>query len=469
MAEYSRTSIMPVVPEVLRAYHTAPGATSRLSPPWAPARVLEEPGVGTPEGRLVVEQRDCRTESTFAPDASGEGFEETQTAGPFASWKHQHRFLKDRRTGTRFNPTISLLEDIVEYQLPMGVLGRASVAKSIARDLDRIFIHRHARTRLDLVRQRAFADQPRQRFVISGASGLIGRSLASFLTTAGHQVDALVRRETGPRIGGNEIRWDPAAQTIDAAALEGCDAIIHLAGASLNQSWSKKSKEEIRSSRIQSTSFLARTIASMAHKPRAFISSSAIGYYGDRGVEPLSEDSAPGEGFLADLCVEWERAAAPVEDLGVRLILPRIGIVLSPGGGALPELESKFRLGLGGRLGDGFQYWPWIGLDDTIGALHFALMNPHVAGPINLAAPGALRQFEFAEVLARLLKVPRLGNVPEWMVKAAFGEMGREVLLRGTNVLPEALEGAGFNFLTPNLEQCLRWEMGLLLPETAAK
>ncbi len=467
MPEYSRTSVMPVVPAVLQAYHSAPGITARLTPPWEQIKIVHEERVGTPEGSVSLDIHGSRYEARFAPTT--EGFDEFQTRGPFASWTHEHRFLKDRRTGARFNPTIGLLQDNLRYEMPTAVLGRSGTAKAIVRDLDRTFIYRHARTRLDLVRQQAFASAPRQRIVVSGASGLIGRQLCAFLTTAGHRVDALVRREPRHREGGVEIRWDPASGQVDAAALEGADTIIHLAGATLNQSWSRKTKEEIRNSRIESTALLARTIASLGAKPRTFISASAIGYYGDRGVEPLTEDSRPGEGFLADLCVEWERAAQPVEELGVRLVLPRIGIVLSSEGGALAELESKFKLGLGGRLGDGFQYWPWISIDDTIGALHFALMNEHVAGPVNLAAPGAVRQFEFAETLARLLKVMRLGNIPEWLLKAAFGEMGREVLLRGTNVVPEALEGAGFTFLTPSLEQCLRWELGLLIPELARK
>lgn len=467
MPEYSRTSVMPVVPAALRAYHTAPGASTRLAPPWQRIEIVREQDVGLAAGMLAMTVESARVESAFTPVAYG--FDERQTRGPFASWVHEHRFLADRRTGARFNPTISLLQDNVRYEMPTGVMARNSAARAIVRDLDRLFVHRHARTRLDMIRQQPFADRPRLRVVVSGASGLIGQQLCAFLTTAGHRVDVLVRRETRDRPGGSEIRWDPAAGTIDAAALEGADAIIHLAGATLNQSWSKKTKEQIRASRIESTTLLARTIGALSARPRAFISASAIGYYGDRGVEPLTEDSRPGDGFLADLCVEWERAAHAVEEHGVRLVLPRIGLVLSQRGGALAELESKFRLGLGGRLGDGFQYWPWIGLDDTVGALHFALMNEHITGPVNLAAPGGLRQFEFAEVLARLLRVPRLGNVPEWLIKAAFGEMGREVLLRGTNVIPEALEGAGFTFLTPSLEQCLRWEMGLLLSEAVRK
>lgn len=467
MPEYARTSVMPVRPESLQAYQTAAGAAERLCAPWEPCQIIDQADIGAANGHLTVDYAGTRIESRFTPVE--EGYDETHAKGPFASWSHQHRFLKDRRTGARFNPNICLLQDNIEYELPTGLLARAATAKAIVKDLDRTFIHRHARTRLDLIRQQVFAERPRMRVVVSGASGLIGRQLCAFLSTAGHRVDALVRRDPKPRAGGVEIRWDPQAGTIDAGALEGADAIIHLAGSTLNQSWSRRTKEEIRSSRIESTKLLTRTISALGIKPKTFISASAIGYYGDRGVEPLTEDSSPGEGFLADLCVEWERAAYDVETHGVRLVLPRIGIVLSPQGGALQELESKFRVGLGGRLGDGFQYWPWIGLDDTVGALHFALMHEHLNGPINLAAPGALRQFEFAECLARVLRVPRLGNVPEWLIKTTFGEMGKEVLLRGTNVIPEALEDSGFTFLTPGLEQCLRWEMGLLLPEAARR
>lgn len=294
------------------------------------------------------------------------------------------------------------------------------------------------------------------RVAISGASGLIGRQLGAFLTTGGHEVLRLVRREAGP----GEVRWDPARGTVDAAALEGVDAVVHLAGESVaGGRWTAARKKEILESRRAGTDALARALAGLDRKPKVFVSASAVGIYGDTKDREVDEASDPGSGFLADVCKAWEAAADPARAAGIRVVHPRIGVVLSAAGGALAELRTPFSFGVGGPVGSGEQWFPWISMDDTIGALHH-LLTAQAEGPVNLVAPAPVRQRELASTLGRVLKRPAVMPLPAFAVRTLFGEMGSEVLLAGQRVKPRRLGELGFSWLRTDLEAALRMELG---------
>jgi uncharacterized protein (TIGR01777 family) len=381
----------------------------------------------------------------------GVGFVDEQTDGPFASWRHEHRFSSD-------GPERSMLEDRITYQLPFGPAGQLVAGRQLDRRLGDLFRFRHARTEFDLARHAA-ADLARpQRIAISGASGLVGRQLVPFLRTGGHDVARLVRRRSS---AADEITWDPAAGRIDAAALEGMDAVIHLAGASIaGGRWTKGRKAAILNSRLQGTSLLAKTLASLQHPPRVLVSASGIGYYGDAGSAPLTEESPPGEGFLADVCRAWEEAAAPAVASGIRVVLPRFGVVLSGRGGLLTRLVPPFRFGAGGPLGSGEQFMSWIALDDLLGILLQAIADDRLAGPVNAVAPHAVSNYVFAETLGRVLGRPAVLRTPALALRLVAGELADELILASQRARPARLEEVGFAFAFPALEDALRQELG---------
>jgi uncharacterized protein (TIGR01777 family) len=289
---------------------------------------------------------------------------------------------------------------------------------------------------------------------ISGATGLIGAALATRLRAGGHSVRRLVRSADAPQAG--DITWDPARDVLDVRALEGADAIVHLAGAPIARRWTEARKREIRESRVKGTSLLARTIATMTAKPRVVLSGSAVGYYGDRGDERLDEQSAPGRGFLAEVVTAWEGAAAPIAEAGVRLVLLRTGVVLSPDGGALEKLLLPFKLGAGGPMGGGRQWMSWISIDDHVRAMEHALFADALHGPANLVAPNPVTNATFATTLARVLHRPALVPVPSFALELMFGEMAGATILASQRVAPHALPASGFEFTEPTLEGALR-------------
>jgi hypothetical protein len=293
-----------------------------------------------------------------------------------------------------------------------------------------------------------------ERIVVTGASGLIGRRLCAELESAGARVIRAVRRPGG---GDGQIHWDPEKNLFDAAALEGVDAVVHLAGENVaGRRWSEAYKAKIRDSRRVGTRLVSEAIARAANRPRTLVCASAIGYYGNRGDELLAESSPPGDDFLAEVCQEWEAACQPARDAGVRVANARIGVVLSPEGGALKKMLTPFRMGVGGVIGDGRQYMSWTAIDDITAALMFLVAQPNVAGPVNLTAPYPVTNREFTKTLGRVLKRPTVFPMPAFAARLAFGEMADALLLSSTRVAPRALEGAGFKFRYPELEPALR-------------
>lgn len=292
---------------------------------------------------------------------------------------------------------------------------------------------------------------------ITGASGLIGRALAARLRLDGQRVRRLVRsaRPDGP----DDIVWDPLRGVLDPRDLEGADAVVNLAGEPLAQRWTSSRREAIRESRVRGTALLARAIAALDRKPSVLLSGSAVGIYGDRGDEAVDEESATGTDFLAGVAREWEGATAAAKDAGVRVVLLRSGIVLSPHGGALERLLPPFRLGVGGPIGTGRQFMSWIALDDHLAAMEHALATTGLHGPVNLVSPNPVTNAEFAATLGRVLGRPALVPVPSFALELLYGEMARATILAGQRVLPKALLRAGFTFEHPTLEDALRFEL----------
>jgi uncharacterized protein (TIGR01777 family) len=293
---------------------------------------------------------------------------------------------------------------------------------------------------------------------ITGSTGLIGSALAEELRAGGHTVRRLVRSERHRRPG--DALWDPAAGRLDPHALDGIDAVVHLAGEPIAQRWTTEAKRRIRESRVRGTELLARTIASLARPPRVLVSGSALGIYGDRGDEELDEASAVGHDFLGAVATAWEAAAEPAARAGVRVVKIRTGLVLSPRGGALAKLLVPFRLGVGGRVGSGRQWVSWIGLDDAVGAIIYALGTEALVGPVNLAAPAPVTNAELTETLARVLRRPAIVPVPAFVMRLVFGEMGEATLLASQRMRPRRLLESGYRFRYPTLEAALRHELG---------
>jgi uncharacterized protein len=291
--------------------------------------------------------------------------------------------------------------------------------------------------------------------VVSGASGLVGGALTTALELDGVRVVRLVRRRPAP--GGWEVGWDPGAGRIDAAGLEGTDAVVHLAGESLaGGRWTAARKDAIRRSRVEGTRLVAETLARLRRRPRVLLSASAVGYYGDRGDETLTEASPPGTGFLADVCQEWEAATGPARDAGIRVVTPRFGMVLAAEGGGLPRMLTPFRLGVGGVIGSGDQWMSWIALTDLVAVLRFLMGTDELAGAVNAVAPQPVTNRVFTETLGRVLARPTFVPVPRFVVRLVLGELGEAVLLAGQRVLPARLLATRFPFRCPDLEAALR-------------
>jgi hypothetical protein len=293
------------------------------------------------------------------------------------------------------------------------------------------------------------------KILISGASGLVGRALAGVLRAQGHQVARLVR--PGGAASADDISWDPSAATVDVSAMEGADAVVHLSGASVaGGRWTPARKALLRSSRIDTTRVLVDALASLRQKPRVFVCASAIGCYGDRGDEILTESSAIGTDFLALVVRDWEAEAARAEICGIRTVELRFGVILSAEGGALAAMLRPFKFGMGGRLGSGKQWMSWISLEDAVGVVCSAITDEQLTGPLNVVAPNPLRNAEFTRITAAVLHRPAILATPAFALRIALGEMADGLLLASVRVMPERLLATGYQFRSPELELALR-------------
>lgn len=453
---FEQSSELPASAALAYKWHTRPGAFERLLPPWDRTRLLELTGT-IEDGRVVldvpvgpVHHRWVAGHSSARP---GMEFTDRQIEGPFESWVHTHRFEP-------LDPARSRMIDHIDYQLPYGAAGELA-SDAVRGRLTRLFRYRHRTLSDDLAGLSLYGAPSARTIAITGATGLIGHALIPFLTTAGHRV----RKVTRGRVAPPDIHWDPDAGQLDPAALEGVDAVIHLAGESIAGSrWTDEQKRKVLDSRIKGTTLLAETLARLKRPPRVLISASAIGIYGDRGEELLTEQSGirtgPGNFFVERVGHAWEACTEPAERAGIRVVRSRFGIILTPAGGALPPMMKPFQFGVGGKLGSGRQYMSWIGIDDVLGALYHALMIESVKGPVNVTAPTPVSNAEFSETLAHVLRRPNLFSVPPAALRLVMGEMADELVLASARVIPERLRESGYRFRFTSLEETLRHVLG---------
>ena len=444
-------------PAELFAWHSRPGAFTRLMPPWQSISLPEgEPEVRDGSQVQIRMRRGPLSLSWLAEHRNvidGRSFEDFQVRGPFANWEHRHEFLPMGGGG-------SLLRDRIRYRLPGGGPAEALLGPSVRKDLERAFDYRHRTTVEDLRLHQNYAGRPRLSVAISGATGMIGESLAALLTTGGHRVLRLVRRETSPG-EADSVLWDPERGVVDPSRLEGIDAVVHLAGENIASGrWTRSKRARIRDSRVDGTRKLIESLRGLDRPPKAFLCASAIGYYGDRGEAAVDESAPRGEGFLAEVGADWESAADRAAELGARVAKLRIGVVASPRGGFLRHMLPPFRAGLGGVVGSGRQYLSWISLDDTISAALHVLMNDSLEGPVNLCAPHPVTNRELTRSLGRLLLRPTIAPMPAPAARLAFGRMADETLLSSTRAIPTRLLETGFRFRHPRLDGALEHLLG---------
>lgn len=445
---FSFQSELPVPVEEAFAWHLREGALERCLPPWMHVELLFPPGSPEEEGgragirikwgpfrfKWILEHHGC---------ISNQEFSDVQIQGPFRLYRYRHSFLP-------VDPLSCKLSDEIEYEIPF-------MNQKIQTIFFRYFSWRHAILREDLKLIGQYPTAP-MRILLSGSSGLIGSYLKNFLRLAGHEVVRLIRKKED--LGEDAIYWDPVHRVFQKDDFEGFDAVIHLSGSSIGEGrWTKKKKEEIFLSRCRDTWLLSHALCRLHKPPKTLLCASAVGFYGDRGDEELTEDSPRGKGFLADLCEKWEKATEEIENHGTRVIHARFGAVLSARGGALKKMLAPMRLGLGGKLGSGKQWFSWIGIDDVLGACYHSLMRQELSGAVNFTAPEPVTQEEFIHTLAARIHRPAFCCMPGWLVKAMFGEIAKEAILSSERVKPAKLLKTGYVFRYPDLKTALEFVM----------
>lgn len=452
MSTYCKESLIQATAAELYRYHTSPGALARLTPPWETIRV-EEVDDGVEEGSIrtlhigpgPLAVRWVAHHENFEQDRQ---FCDRQVQGPFRSWLHTHSFL-DGEPGC-------LLRDEIEYSAPLGL----PLGWLFNKKLEPCFRYRHRQTARDLERIRSYPGPgspqsgPALRIAITGSTGLVGSALSSFLSVAGHQVVPLQR---GLEARGQGALWWPEP---DLEALEGLDAVVHLAGEPVAQLWTKAVRERMYFSRVEGTQRLCEALASLQSPPKTLISASAIGYYDTSQAGPIGEDGLAGSDILARICMDWESATRAAEEAGIRVCHLRIGLVLSPQGGALKVQLPAFKLGGGAVLGDGQQLQNIIDRDDVVAAIYHLINRPDLQGAFNGTGPQPVSQAHFAEVLAQLLGRPLFLAVPERALRLLLRDQA-DMFCRGVAVLPERLLESGFRFQAQSLEDSLTHQLGL--------
>lgn len=461
---FVKKCVIPAPVEAVFAWHARPGALERLSPPWDPLELVSRTGGIQCGARVVMRLRagplplKIKWVAEHIRYDQNRMFMDRQVKGPLAHWVHTHRF-------SPAGAAACLLEDEIEYALPLHPLGSFIGGGLIRNKLERIFRFRHAVTELDIADHRRFKRGPLT-VLLTGATGVVGSALVPFLTGGGHRVIRLVR--TKAAAGENAVFWDPLSGRLDLAATGRIDAVVHLAGENIARGrWTPAKKKRIIDSRVCGTGLLARALARLPEPPEVLVCASAIGYYGNRGADWMTEQSRPGRDFISGVCRRWEQATAPAAENGIRTVFLRIGIALSPLGGALQKLLMPFQCGLGGKLGTGDQYMSWIHLDDVLGAVYHVLDRRDIRGPVNVTAPDPVTNRVFGQTLGRVLDRPCRFSVPEAVIRGMFGELAREIPLSSTRVSPVRLLETGYRFRYPVLEGALRHLLGRITPSKA--
>ncbi|MCF8088014.1 MAG: TIGR01777 family oxidoreductase [Desulfotignum sp.] len=454
MKVFYKKSHIPVQVARLFAWHARDGAIQRLTPPWAPLTLKWRQGNGIDKGvRVGFDMRVLGVPMTWEAEHidyyENRMFKDRQIRGPFARWEHTHLFAPDSKQG-------AVMTDQVAYQLPGGWLS-APFYGHVQKELARMFDYRHRVLAHDLVH---YADQCRpMRILISGASGSIGSALVPFLRTCGHEVICLVRH--GGPLADDEVYWDPYNDILDMASIGRVDAVINLNGKDISRGkWTDGQKQAIMDSRIQPTRLLVKKMLELDQRPDVFVSASAIGFYGEGADAVFTETDPGGDSFISRVCDDWEQASWPAQTAGIRTVQLRIGVVLTPAGGALARMLPAFAAGCGAKLGKGRQYMSWISMDDTLGSIFHILKNTDIQGPVNLTAPNPVTNQRFTRTLARVLSRPAVFSIPRWLAARLWGEMGKETLLTSARVMPEKLMKTQFTFQYPDLEPALGHLLG---------
>lgn len=455
MHRFKQTSTFPVKVQTCFKWHEQPGALERCIPPWERVQVIGRTGSIQPGGtvHLIIRPGGIPLHwiSHHIDYEKNVSFTDMQFKGPFKSFIHTHRFYQEREENR------STLVDDITYALPGGKLGNL-FQRTIHQQLEQSFRYRHHMLHHDLATHQLAPTTPLT-LLISGASGSIGRNLVPFFTTGGHRVIKLVR---SPPSGPDELYWNPEKNDLDLSSIDHIDGVINLSGENIGDSrWTDSKKKRIIDSRIQTTRLLVQKMVERSQKPRVFLSSSAIGYYGNRNMDEMNESSTKGSDFISEVCDLWEQEALKAADV-MRVVTLRIGVVLTPKGGALQRLLTPARFGLGGPLGHGKQIISWISMNDLIYSFHHCLFHDEIHGPINLTGPNPVSNRTLAEVLGRKLKRPTLLPVPAKLLTMVYGEMGKEIPLASTLARPDRLRETGFRFTHATLDTALNYLIGTI-------
>lgn len=470
MADFTYTAAYPYDEDTVRTWFMRPGALTRATPHWAGSVTEEgnpnEPG-STARTRVALPLTSGLLTLLWTARhtrASADSFTDEMVRGPFSSWEHTHDFLSTPGdTVVRDSITFTALPTLPEPAEKVGAAAERLARAAAQKQLEKVFAARERRIGADLDFQQRYESDPLT-VVVAGASGMVGRQVAALLTGGGHRVRTLVRRAPEAE---HEFRWDPSAGEIDTAAFEGADAVIHLGGASINQRFTEENKKKILTSRVESTTLLATTLADLVRQkgadaaPRIFVCASAVGFYGpDRGSEVLTEDQDAGSGFLAQVCQAWEAACQPAREAGLRVVNVRTGLVQSALGGMLRLQLPAFLSGTGGWIGSGEQVQSWISLDDIAGIYVHAVLTEKLEGPVNAVAPTPVTARTLAKTVGRVLCRPVLLPIPPAVPALALGQEGvKELALASQRASADKLLASGYVFFEPELERALTHEL----------
>ena len=469
MKSFIRTThIDKISSNELFAWHIREGALERLNPPWHQFKVIERIGNIQNGGTVKIKMKIAGPIHTtwlvkHSDYVEGKQFRDRQIRGLFSSWTHTHLF----------NPlelSSCVLDDHVEYSLPGGSLSEIIASSIINNKLNQMFDYRHRLTSGDLrVHSNANKIRGNERPMtigITGSSGFLGSSLIPFLTTGGHRVVRFLRHPVGDDDNFKNVKsiqWNPSSSSASLND-ENIDAVVNLAGENIFGRWTKKKKKRIFDSRVNTTKSLCKLLSSLDKPPKVLVSASATGYYGDRADEILTEESSPSPSsndFLSYVCKNWEESTQIAKESGIRVVNVRLGIVLSSSGGMLSKILLLFKLGLGGRIGNGNHYMSWIGLDDLLGLILYAIADKSIAGPVNTVSPNPITNHDFVSTLGKVMSRPTIFSIPKSMIKLPLGEeLAHAALLSSTRVIPERLIKMGYQFRFPYLESVLRHTLG---------
>ncbi|HET7390402.1 MAG TPA: TIGR01777 family oxidoreductase, partial [Nitrososphaeraceae archaeon] len=440
------THINGISSNELFAWHIREGAFERLNPPWQQFKVLERKGNIQSNGTVKIKMKIAGPIRTtwlvkHSDYIEGKQFRDSQIKGLFSSWTHTHLFNSLKLSS-------SILDDHIEYSLPGGILTERIVSPLINKKLNQMFDYRHRLTIEDLLIH-AIANKIRDNgrpmtIGITGSSGFIGSSLIPFITTGGHRVIRFIRHPVSDDNDNfdtknvKSIQWNASSASLnDEIDNENIDAVVNLAGENIFGRWTKEKKKRIFDSRVNTTKSLCKLLPSLDKPPKVLVSASATGIYGDRGDEILTEESHSSTDFLSDVCKNWEGATQISKDSGIRVVNLRLGIVLSSSGGMLSKILPIFKLGFGGRIGNGNQYMSWIGLDDLLGLILHTIADKSIAGPVNAVSPNPITNADFTSILGKVLSRATKFSIPESMIKLAMGdELANAAILSSTRVIP---------------------------------